>query len=380
MNYLIVGIMCIIALAIGYVSLVENELIEPDRKRYLLILAPILTIEIILDTLGFYLDGTLHDSIELYRNIKTLEFIIAPIVPFMFAQVIGRNGYKEKIAKCFYVIIVINILTQLTNYIQPVVFYITQDAVYHRATLGWLYVANMTICMILTILTSKNEYMQDSTVSYTLICASIFALVGIMLRLYVDKCNADWLAISFNYSTIILVYNNGYLKLDGTTKTLNRKAFDNRYNSIHYRTGLVIIDANHFKEINDTFGHDTGDWALALIAEAIMNVYSPYGWVYRYGGDEFTVIYKPGVIKPNTKYQNKYGLNERLMDKLDKEIRKISKANLLEDGREILSKGVSQGAAIKYKSTLITEEEKKELFRLADKKMYERKKTSKASK
>ena len=374
MNYLIVGTMCIIALAIGYVSLIENEMFETDRKQYMLVLAPIIMVEIILDSLGFYIEASKIEWSDLYRYVKTLEFLIAPLVPFLLAQVIGRNGYRKKIAKLFYIMIIINTIMQFANCVRPIIFYISPDAVYHRASLGWLYVGNIAIGIILLILSSKNACIQNTTVSYTLIGASIFVLVGMIIRLYMPKCNADWLAISFDYIIIILVYNNGYLKVDSTTMLLNRRCFDNRFNSINYRTALVIIDANCFKQINDRFGHDTGDLALALIAEAIMNVYSQDGWCYRLGGDEFAVIFKPKVIKPKTKYQNKYGLCQKLMNKLDKEISKISKTNLDEDGNEILKYGVSQGYVIRYRNTPITDKEKEKLFRIADQKMYERKK------
>lgn len=377
MNYFIVSFMCIIALGIGYVSLLENELFEPDRKRYMLILAPIIMVEIILDTLGFYIEGYKTEWTNLYRTIKTVEFIMSPLVPFMFTQVIGRNGYRNKIAKLFYILIAINTITELINYVHPIIFYITPDAVYHRATLGMLYIANTTIGIILLILASTNACIQNSTVSRTLITASTFVLLGMIIRMHMSKCNADWLAITFSYTIIILVYTNGYLKVDSTTMLLNRKCFDNRFNSINYRTALVIIDANCFKQINDSLGHDTGDLALALIAEAIMNVYSQFGWCYRLGGDEFAVIFKPDVIKPKTKYQNKYGLCKRLMNKLDSEISKISKANPDEDGNEILNNGVSQGYVIRYRNSPITDVEKAKLFRIADQRMYKRKDSQK---
>ena len=58
-----------------------------------------------------------------------------------------------------------------------------------------------------------------------------------------------------------------------------------------------MIDANDFKLINDTYGHQCGDWALAKISEAILNVYSKVGFCYRIGGDEFCVILRQNVLK-----------------------------------------------------------------------------------
>ena len=55
----------------------------------------------------------------------------------------------------------------------------------------------------------------------------------------------------------------------------------------------MMIDLDHFKEINDTYGHAEGDRALILVSEALKNtcahIKSPV-FIGRYGGDEFTII------------------------------------------------------------------------------------------
>ena len=52
----------------------------------------------------------------------------------------------------------------------------------------------------------------------------------------------------------------------------------------------MMIDANDFKGINDTFGHDVGDEALAHIAAALRRASTYQDYVARLGGDEFVII------------------------------------------------------------------------------------------
>jgi diguanylate cyclase (GGDEF)-like protein/PAS domain S-box-containing protein len=53
---------------------------------------------------------------------------------------------------------------------------------------------------------------------------------------------------------------------------------------------VVFLDLDHFKRVNDTFGHDAGDTVLRSVAEALRNHYRGDDVVCRYGGEEFAVI------------------------------------------------------------------------------------------
>ena len=74
---------------------------------------------------------------------------------------------------------------------------------------------------------------------------------------------------------------------DGLTGLLNRETFLAR---IHGSGGFLLIDADNFKIINDTFGHAEGDTALRLISVALRTAAGANGLVGRLGGEEFGVF------------------------------------------------------------------------------------------
>ena len=83
---------------------------------------------------------------------------------------------------------------------------------------------------------------------------------------------------------------------DSLTRLANRRAFDERLASIYdssiglHMTGLVLLDIDHFKQINDTHGHPVGDKILASVAQLIKSTVRKDGFVARSGGEEFAII------------------------------------------------------------------------------------------
>lgn len=89
---------------------------------------------------------------------------------------------------------------------------------------------------------------------------------------------------------------------DQLTGILNRREFDNVFprelNNINEQNQLLsfaMIDVDHFKLYNDTYGHLAGDKVLTLIAQAIKDaVRHPHDFAFRYGGEEFALLL-PGI-------------------------------------------------------------------------------------
>jgi len=84
---------------------------------------------------------------------------------------------------------------------------------------------------------------------------------------------------------------------DGLTNLANRKSFDEELEracadadadggTVH----LAVLDIDHFKKFNDTWGHQTGDQVIRFVASVIGRVGAPPRFAARYGGEEFAMI------------------------------------------------------------------------------------------
>ena len=79
---------------------------------------------------------------------------------------------------------------------------------------------------------------------------------------------------------------------DELTGLPGRRALNERLESLDGGFTLAMVDIDHFKAFNDTWGHDVGDQVLKLVAARLQRV-SGGGTAYRYGGEEFTILF-PG--------------------------------------------------------------------------------------
>jgi diguanylate cyclase len=86
---------------------------------------------------------------------------------------------------------------------------------------------------------------------------------------------------------------------DALTGLSNRRAFERMLGAVSERAlhsgrslSLAICDVDHFKSINDRFGHVTGDRVLKLIGDILTDHCGKQGHVFRFGGEEFVILFE----------------------------------------------------------------------------------------
>ncbi len=78
---------------------------------------------------------------------------------------------------------------------------------------------------------------------------------------------------------------------DPLTGLLNRGAYEMLLKNVDTsHMALILVDIDHFKTVNDTYGHDVGDRVLKRVAEVLKHSFRSVDLICRIGGDEFVVI------------------------------------------------------------------------------------------
>jgi diguanylate cyclase (GGDEF)-like protein len=142
---------------------------------------------------------------------------------------------------------------------------------------------------------------------------------------------------------------------DWLTDCLNRRAFTGRVaaNLDHSRGSgtLLVIDADHFKTVNDRFGHERGDEVLQMIARAIRDSVREGDLVGRLGGEEF------GVFLKGAGFEAAHGAAERI--------------RIAVNALFVASDGLAQRLSVSIGGAVCAGDVGfAELFRVADRRLY----------
>ena len=120
---------------------------------------------------------------------------------------------------------------------------------------------------------------------------------GLLIAIIVPIGLGGPMTFMFALGSAKLRFANGQLlrlaNMDGLTGLFNRRAFtlkvERQCAAPRAKGTLLVVDVDHFKSINDRFGHDQGDEALREIAAALDRATGPGGLTSRLGGEEFGV-------------------------------------------------------------------------------------------
>jgi diguanylate cyclase (GGDEF)-like protein len=92
---------------------------------------------------------------------------------------------------------------------------------------------------------------------------------------------------------VLTVLDHGYdiAYRDELTGLLGRRGFNSMMGQLRRTYAMAMCDVDHFKKVNDAYGHDVGDQVLRMVAAKLSQV-GGGGRVFRYGGEEFLVVFR----------------------------------------------------------------------------------------
>ena len=231
--------------------------------------------------------GTLQYFTYWRTVFSVICYSLRPIIIMMLIFIIS-----PKISKFIAIPAVLNVLIASTAFFTGIAF--TFDKEYNhflRGPLGYTpYV--MTVIYILTLyyITIKTLTARFSEEGIVILFITLTATISAVLAFYQHDEVVD-----LTYSTDVMLYYiyvyAQYTKRDTLTLVFNRQALDSDLKrSTQSITGIISIDMNDLKWLNDNMGHEAGDKGLKTITSCFCKASSKRESVYRIGGDEFIIV------------------------------------------------------------------------------------------
>lgn len=265
----------------------SNQFLNTYRKRCFQILFVLIMLTGLAEWLAASMEGLPAEYRTLRTAAKFTELLLTPFVPFLAMMAIsGKRTTTWKIIP-----VAANGVLQIVSLFTGWVFTVDAVNVYSHGPLYNLYVALFileTIAMLLHCAQFGRQY-QYANITY-LILINLLALLAMLMEFYAPYLRLDWTCVSYAAIMFYIYYAQLVEQVDALTGLLNRRSFDCAIRQLKKSANIIFFDVDHFKAVNDAYGHNFGDACLISVAQEIRAVFEKHGYCYRYGGDEFCVI------------------------------------------------------------------------------------------
>ncbi|MEH6577049.1 MAG: GGDEF domain-containing protein [Amphritea sp.] len=140
------------------------------------------------------------------------------------------------------------------------------------------------LCVVLVLL------LRTTLVDAALLAATLGCLFTLLIfdKAYISALYASLTLLLFLYTVLFNSYSMAFI--DELTNLPGRRALENHLASTGRNYSIAMVDVDHFKKFNDTYGHDVGDQVLRMVASQMKQAAKGCS-VFRYGGEEFTIVF-----------------------------------------------------------------------------------------
>ncbi len=265
---------------------------------------------LLLDGVLWLLDGVVYPGGRTLLFVLTgVSYVVNPLIAMLWVaycdlRVFSSERGLQGRAPLYAFPLVANFGLVIVNFFMPVAFSIDEGCTYHREPLFFVYFTVFYVYLIwaMVIVIYKMKHCDSPAERRDLTYLMMFSvppiLGGIMQGLFYGT-SLTWPSVIVSFVIVYIYVLNRQISTDALTGLNNRRMLkryldlETNYADIDSRLFLIMLDADNFKSINDTFGHAAGDRALTQIAEILKALCNQRDcFLSRLGGDEFTIVGK----------------------------------------------------------------------------------------
>ncbi len=308
--YVLCNLMCIAIMTIlCYQSSLQYKIIR-DERIFLEVM--LISVIMFLSDINWFLvegqEGKLFRFINVVSNGSYL--LMTALMGFTLLIYVDLKYCKRtevQASKRFFIYslpLIAFMLLLATSQFSHLVFYVDANNNYQR---GPLYIVQVAVAMFYVIYATilarmAARYIHRSRAvrkeTFSLSAFSLMALGGGLVQMMIPTLPVLSMTLTVSILFIYLNVQSKQIYIDTLCGINNRRQFniyiESVLNTKKKKKGdlyLLMMDIDKFKEINDTYGHTEGDFALINVAEILARVCARHDdFTARYGGDEFAIV------------------------------------------------------------------------------------------
>ena len=158
------------------------------------------------------------------------------------------------------------------------------------ASFSLVFVLFILIFALSLIFLSAKWWLKADTFSGTILVSLMLLSLMNFLVLSSKQIALLHTGIFLIWCIYLLIDSHKMAYVDELTQLPGRRALNERLLGLSKRYIIAMLDVDHFKKFNDTYGHDMGDLVLKSVAQSMAHV-SSGGKAFRYGGEEFAIVF-----------------------------------------------------------------------------------------
>lgn len=283
----------------------------------------ILTIDIII----YLLRGYSEDFLIFINNVITITYFILHLMfgyywfRYCLQKLYGDISFSKFQLLLIKLPIYLGTTIILSSPYTHFVFYYDQENCYYRGSfLIAISLMSILYCFvsacIITYEQIKKRCIRENSVYFALQIFPIPTFIGNLIQLCFYGFTIVWISSAISLLILFISIQNNHATRDIMTGLFNRRQTElqmeweeKHFVDATYLPFVIMVDVDHFKYINDNYGHLEGDRAICTISQILKQSCRQKDFLSRFGGDEFLIIGHANIKNEIEDLVNKINLN-----------------------------------------------------------------------
>lgn len=295
-----VAVILLVSLLINFITRIK---MEKDDMKVFFIMILVNLFQCVAEPLSLFMDGKMFPgAVPLNTVINSLLFIGSVTYAVLWAtyadlrlEVSVRTFNWFNLLKFLPGIAMF--LGAIVNLFTPVFFRITPDNVYQRTE--WFPLTYVVVYFYFLAGMFISYFYGRRSQKYVFLPAIVFlapVFAASILQLLVYGISALWVGAAIGLISAYVALLNEGAEVDSLSGAYNRHYLNIRLSNVTSQNrdnrlvAGIMLDIDNFKAINDHWGHMEGDNVIRAVGKLLLSTVNPKGTVYRFAGDEFTII------------------------------------------------------------------------------------------